>query len=81
MYKILGAWTFKSWVKEEESRKLNEDPERWEDNKKWIPLTLINVLFGPVLFPTPTGILTEVKGSLKNNLVDSVKRWHKIQIR
>lgn len=77
MYKILETWTFKSWVKEEESRKLNEDPERWEDNKKWIPLPFIDVLFGPVPFPTPTGILTEVKGSL----VDSVKRWHESQIR
>lgn len=78
-YKILGARTFKGWAKEEQSKKLNKEPGRWEANKKWIHLAFINVLFGPVPLPTPSSIPTKVKGRVclkKNKSVGHVKRRH-----
>lgn len=82
-YEVSGTWTLKGWAKEEESKELNEEPERWEDNKRGILLAFINVLFGPASPPTPTGVPTEVRRRvcLKNKLVDSVKRQHEGRIR
>ena len=79
----LGAWMLKGWTVVEETKELNE-PERWKDNKRAIPLTFIDLLFGPSPLPTLADIPTEVKRRVclkKNKLVDSVKRQHESQIR
>ena len=80
----MGTWIFKGWAIVEESKELNEEPERWKDNKRGIPLTFIDVLFGLVPPRTPAGIPTEIRRRVclkKNKLVDSVKRQHESQIR
>lgn len=79
----MGTWIFKGWAIVEESKELNEEPERWKDNKRGIPLTFIDVLFGLVPPHTPAGIPTEIRRVClkKNKLVDSVKRQHESQIR
>lgn len=79
----LGAWMLKGWTVVEENKELNE-PERWKDNKRGIPLTFVDLLFGPAPLPTLAGIPTEVKRRVclkKNKLVDSVKRQDESQIR
>ena len=79
----LGAWMLKGWTVVEETKELNE-PERWKDNKRGIPLTLIDLLFGPVPPPTLADIPRVVKRRVclkKDKLVDSVKRQHESQIR
>lgn len=73
----------KGWTVVEETKELNE-PERWKDSKTAIPLTFIDLLFGPAPLPALADIPTEVKRRVclkKNKLVDSVKRQHESQIR